>query len=91
MVPGQGEPGTDRDEPGLGAGEVNVEPVNVVLEVKTRGECVLRGRAVARDELRAELKKVLAANPAMLLIVRPEQDERKSSEDKDYLNDDEIA
>jgi biopolymer transport protein ExbD len=62
-----------RDETGFGGGEVNVEPVDVVLEVKMGGACVLAGRAVARDELRAELKKVLEANPAMTLIVRPDE------------------
>jgi len=55
------------------AGEVNVEPVDVVLEVKAGGVCVLDGRAVERDELQAGLKKVLAANPAMTLIVRPDE------------------
>jgi len=63
----------DSEAVGLDAGEVNVEPVDIVLEVKAGGVCVLDGRTVERDELHAELKKVLAANPAMTLSVLPDE------------------
>jgi len=63
----------DSEAVGLDAGEVNVEPVNVVLEIGRHGACTLDGRAVAREQLQAELKKVLAANPAMTLSVLPDE------------------
>ena len=63
----------DPEAVGLDAGEVNVEPVDIVIEIKAGGMCVLDGRAVERDELQAELKKVLAANPAMTLSVLPDE------------------
>ncbi len=73
VVPEGGTASVDPEALGPVAGEVNVEPVDVVLEVKAGGVCVLDGRAVERDELQAGLKKVLAANPAMTLIVRPDE------------------
>jgi biopolymer transport protein ExbD len=50
--------------------EINLDPVDVLLEIDAARTCALDGRDVARDALAAELKKVLAANPAMRLVVR---------------------
>jgi hypothetical protein len=58
-------------EPGVGdAGDVQVEPVDVLLEVDAARVCTLDGREVERDALKAELTAILKANPAMRLVVR---------------------
>lgn len=55
---------------GAGPVEVSLDPVDVLLEMDAERTCTLDGREVARDALKAELKKALSANPAMRLVVR---------------------
>jgi biopolymer transport protein ExbD len=50
--------------------DVSLDPVDVLLEMDAARRCTLDGREVARDALKAELKKALSANPAMRLVVR---------------------
>lgn len=77
-VPGGGGPGHDAgpsvenvESSALSEGEtVNEEPVDIVLEIAADHTITLDGRAVAKDDLEAELKRVLRANPAMQLIVK---------------------
>jgi len=52
------------------SGEVNADPVDVVLTIDEAGVCTLKGRSIERDKLGAELKRILNANPAMQLVVR---------------------
>jgi biopolymer transport protein ExbD len=49
---------------------VNLEPVDILLEMDAARELTLDGRKVARDDLKAELTRLLKANPAMRLVVR---------------------
>jgi biopolymer transport protein ExbD len=51
-------------------GEVNTEPVDIVLTVAADGTYTLDGKAVAKDDLEETLKSTLQANPAMQLIVK---------------------
>jgi len=51
----------------------NFEPVDIVLEIDEAGGCTLDRRIVEWDELDGELKRVLLANPAMQLVVRPHE------------------
>jgi biopolymer transport protein ExbD len=49
--------------------DMNTEPVDIVLTVAADGTYVLDGKAVAKEDLKAELDRTLHANPAMQLIV----------------------
>jgi biopolymer transport protein ExbD len=60
------------------SGEINPDPVDIVLAVDQTGACTLGGRSLERDRLGAELKRVLNANPAMQLVVRAHKDTRQS-------------
>ena len=51
-------------------GDVQIEPVDVLLEIDAARKCTLDGQETARDALKAELKGLLKANPAMRLVVR---------------------
>ncbi len=65
--------------------EVSTEPVDIVLTIDAAGTCTLRGKAVERDKLEAELKQVLQLNPAMRLVIRA--DEEVSQEQKVWVAD----
>ena len=77
-VAGGGGPGRDAgpsvenvESPALPeGGNVNENPVDIVLEIAADRTITLDGRAVAKDDLEAELKRVLKANPAMQLVVK---------------------
>jgi biopolymer transport protein ExbD len=60
------------------SGEINPDPVDIVLAIDAAGECTLGGRRVARDKLGAEFRRVLNANPAMQLVVKPHKDTPQS-------------
>lgn len=53
--------------------EVNTEPVDIVLTIDAAGACTLDGKVVEREKLGAELKRVLQANPAMLLVIEADK------------------
>ncbi|MBN1918347.1 MAG: biopolymer transporter ExbD [Verrucomicrobia bacterium] len=53
-----------------GAENVNAEPVDIRLQIAADGTYTLEDKAVAKDDLEAQLRAVLKANPAMQLIIR---------------------
>jgi biopolymer transport protein ExbD len=55
------------------SGEINPEPVDIVLAIDATGACTLAGRKVERNQLGAEFRRVLSANPAMQLVVKADK------------------
>lgn len=54
--------------------ETNTEPVDIVLTIDAAGTCTLDGKAVEREKLGTEFKRVLQANPAMRLVIQADEE-----------------
>jgi biopolymer transport protein ExbD len=53
--------------------DTNTESVDIVLTIDAAGTCTLDGKAVEREKLGAEFRRVLQANPAMLLVIEADK------------------